>query len=120
MIPAKRYRQDLFGVRRGEQITRDLFDDKPVKGISLLRRRHPLAGIVTVDTAPQFAAVEIARFNGDCTTVGGPEPSLGRVQTQSCFALLRVEAVACEAFIRKNRANVSIEGERGFVRRGIR
>ena len=84
-----------------------------------LRTRHHFVWIFRVDPAPHFASFKIVRL--DCSDpVALCVREFRAIEAQSTLARLLVKAVAREAILRKNRANISvvIESARPRVRVG--
>ena len=106
-------------------ILRALFDP-PLNQVALLRRqllvrlrrRHLLVGIGAQDAHPRIAARQIPRLDRRHAVLIRPVCALLRIQPQLRLALLRIEAMACETVVRKNRADIAIEhhGLRGMSR----
>jgi len=80
-------------------------------------RRHSLVRIVAGNSSIQFALFRVAGLDRTITSQVGQCTVLG-IQSQIRLARLRVRAVALEASIREDRANVTAEVDFGGMRRG--
>ena len=76
-----------------------------------LRRRHEVVLFRRDDALPDLALRQIARFDWK-RAVLRRVGSFRRVEPQLGLALLRIEAVAREAVLREDRADVAVEAKR--------
>ena len=86
-------------------------EDVDLRGCDLFvrfGRRHDLFRIFAQDTLDEFAGLGVARLYGLDTVLEG-YGALSGVEAELALTLLGVEAVAGEAVVGKNRADVPIE-----------
>ncbi len=77
------------------------------------RRRHHIVGVVTEDADEQFAALGMPGHDGGRAAFQFHRRALEGVQPQAAFALFLIRAVALEAGVGQQRADVAVEAHIG-------
>lgn len=77
--------------------------------------RHATTGVGGFDAGDEFTGVGVAGDHGPAAGLEKGEESFGCIEAQAGLAGLVVGAVALDAVVREDRANVPIEVDGGFI-----
>jgi hypothetical protein len=89
-----------------------------VEGLVGIRRRHDVVGICGGDATPEFAGIGVTGFESDATVLVGGEGAFGGIETETGLAMLGVKAVAGEALVGEEGADVAVELDWGGMDEG--